>query len=139
MFKNNLLIIIIVTVAVSAASCKKWLDLQPQDGITRQKFWKTKEQVQAAVNGCYASLLGQPGKANERSLAEYLFLWGELRADMLAATPGITGEELDVMNVNILSTNSIVNWRSVYRTINYCNTVIDFAPDVLKNDATFTE
>jgi hypothetical protein len=139
MRKNTILIIIIATVAVSAASCKKWLNLEPQDGITRQKFWQTKEQVQAAVMGCYASLLGSPAGVNDRSLAEYLFLWGELRADMITATPGITGDEQDIMNANILPTNNIVNWRAVYRTINYCNTVIDFAPEVLKTDATLTE
>ena len=128
----------------SASSCKKWLALEPENGIIRENFWKTKEQVQAAVLGCYASLLigpsGSYGNVNyDRGLTENLFLWGELRADMLTPSTGITNEELDVMNVNILETNSITNWRSVYRTINYCNTVIDFAPGVLNNDATFTQ
>jgi starch-binding outer membrane protein, SusD/RagB family len=139
MFRNSTLIILFATIALTATSCKKWLDLQPQDGITRQKFWQTKEQVQAAVNGIYASLLGPPSGVGDRALAEYLFLWGELRADMITSTTGITNEEQDVINVNILPTNSITNWRSVYRTINYCNTVIDFAPQVLKNDPTFSE
>jgi hypothetical protein len=123
--------------AVLAGSCKKWLDLQPQDGITGAEFWKTKEQVQAAVNGCYASLLGSP--TNSRPLAEHLFLWGELRADMIASTVNTTNEEIDVINVNIQDRNSIANWRTVYQTINYCNTVIDFAPAVLQNDPTFTQ
>ena len=39
-------------------SCKKWLELKPQDGIVREEFWKTKEQVDAAVTGIYASMLG---------------------------------------------------------------------------------
>ncbi|MBC7947710.1 MAG: RagB/SusD family nutrient uptake outer membrane protein [Chitinophagaceae bacterium] len=124
-------------VIVSLFSCKKWLDLQPQDGITGAEFWKTKEQVQGAVVGIYASLLGSP--TNSRPLAEHLFLWGELRADMVSATTSTTNEEIDVINVNILPTNSIANWRTIYQTINYCNTVIDFAPGVLAQDATFTQ
>jgi hypothetical protein len=141
-FKNRLLqffcLLLITTVA---PSCKKWLDLKPQDGIIRQNFWKTKEQVSAAVTGCYASLLGAPAGVSDRPLAEYFFLWGELRSDMLAVYPGgsISNDEIDIMNVNILSTNPITNWRSVYRTINYCNTVIAFAPDVLANDKTFSQ
>lgn len=123
----------------SASSCKKWLDLKPENGIIRQNFWKTKEQVQAAVIGCYASLLGAPAGISDRPLPEYFFLWGELRADLLTPSTGITNEELEIMNVNILETNSLTSWRSVYRTINYCNTVIDFAPDVLDNDATFSQ
>jgi starch-binding outer membrane protein, SusD/RagB family len=112
-------------------SCNNWLDLKPQDGITKDKFWKTKEQVQAAVTGCYAAMMN--------GLPETLFLWGELRADMLTNTFNTKAEELDFINVNILPSNSITNWRSVYQIINYCNTVIDFAPAVLENDKTFTQ
>ena len=118
-------------------SCKKWLDLKPQDGITGAEFWKTKEQVQAAVFGCYSSLTGSATGAT--SLAESFFYWGELRADMIAPTLATTAEQIDIINVNILPTNRIANWRGVYQTINYCNTVIDHAPEVLKVDATFTQ
>ena len=129
-------LLFLLVLVTSAGSCKKYLDLQPEDGIVRQNFWKTKEQVAAAVNGCYASLLGG---GSDAPIPEYLFLWGELRADLLTPSTGVSGAELDVMNDNILETNSITNWRALYRTINYCNTVIDFAPDVLKNDQTFTQ
>ena len=132
--KFSIRIILLVVVFSSLSSCKKWLDLQPQDGITGAEFWKTKEQVQASVVGCYASLLG-----GSRPLAELLLLWGELRADMVEASTGTTNEEVDIINVNILPTNSICNWRTVYQTINYCNTVIDFAPGVLQKDPTFTQ
>jgi len=137
MFKKITIRIVSVVILLSAVSCKKWLDLKPTDGITGAAYWQTKEQVQASVTGCYASLLGSPN--GSRSLSELLFLWGELRADMLATTTFTLGEELDIMNVNILPTNTITNWRSVYQTINYCNTVIDFAPQVLAKDPTFTQ
>jgi hypothetical protein len=68
-----------------------------------------------------------------------MFTWGEIRADMISATIGTTADQVAVMNVNILPTNAIVNWRSFYQTINYCNTVIDFAPKVLERDQTFTQ
>lgn len=137
MVKKITIKIAFILLLVSGVSCKKWLDLQPPDGITGAAYWETKEQVQASVIGCYASLLGSPN--GSRSLAEMFFLWGELRADMLATTTFTLPEELDIMNVNILPTNSITNWRSVYQTINYCNTVIDFAPQVLGKDLTFTQ
>ncbi|MEQ1623885.1 MAG: RagB/SusD family nutrient uptake outer membrane protein [Sediminibacterium sp.] len=121
-----------------SSSCKKWLTLQPQDGITRQEFWKTKEQIQSAVIGSYASLLGDPN-GGDKSLSEYFFLWGELKGDMITNGIGVTNDELDVMYVNTLPTNSITKWSAVYKTINYCNTVIDFAPGVLENDNTLTQ
>jgi hypothetical protein len=122
---------------IAGTSCNKYLDLQPQDGIIRQEFWKTKEQVQSAVIGCYASLLASP--TNNRPLSETMFLWGELRADMIAPGIGIAADENDVINVNTLATNTVTNWAGVYQVINYCNTVIDFAPSVLANDNTFTQ
>lgn len=123
---------------ISAPSCKKWLNLQPQDGITRQEFWKTKEQIQSALIGCYSSLLADPNGV-DRPLSEYLFMWGEIRADMVAPGIGISADEQNIMNDNILSNNTITNWASVYRTINYCNTVLDFAPGVLQIDNTLTQ
>ncbi len=131
-------IILASLLIISGTSCSKYLDLQPQDGIIRQEFWKTKEQVQSAVIGCYASLLGDPA-GKEKPVSEYLFIWGEMRADMVAPALNATPDDLDVFNVNTLATNTNVNWVSIYKTINYCNTVIDFAPGVLANDNTFTQ
>lgn len=138
MNRNFYTIFLFLIIIISAASCSKWLELKPQDGIIRQEYWKTKEQVQSAVVGCYSSLLGPPS-GPDKPLSELFFLWGELRGDMLSPGLGITSDEQDVMNVNTLPTNSVTNWSSVYRTINYCNTVIDFAPGVLKADNTFTQ
>jgi hypothetical protein len=137
MLKNAILKLLMAAMLLPFISCKKWLNLQPQDGLTGAEYWKTKEQVQAAVIGCYASLTGSA--TGQRNAAESFFLWGELRADMISSTLASTNEQVDVINVNILPTNSIANWRGIYETINYCNTVIDLAPGVLANDATFTQ
>jgi hypothetical protein len=118
-------------------SCENWLALEPQDAITRQEYWKTKEQVEAAVYGCYASLLGTTD--NQRSIVESMFLWGEMRADMVVPNINAAANEVEVVNGNILETNSVSNWRSLYKTINYCNTIIKFAPEVLNEDPTFKQ
>jgi hypothetical protein len=131
--------VLILAAVLSLSSCKKWLDLQPQDGITGAEFWKTKEQVQSAVFGIYAALTGPAPSSNTSAVSESFFMWGELRADMVAATLGTTSEQNDIINVNILPTNRIANWRGIYQVINYCNTVIDLAPPVLQQDATFTQ
>lgn len=132
----NILLLLLV---LSGASCNKWLELEPQDGIIRNEFWKSKEDVHAAVIGCYSSLLGAPNNIKDRPLVDYLFMWGELRADMVAPGLGISVDEQNIMNVNILSSNALTSWKSLYRTINYCNTVIDFAPGVKNVDNTFTQ
>ncbi|PTR01667.1 putative outer membrane starch-binding protein [Mucilaginibacter yixingensis] len=130
--KVKSMIALMALVLFSATSCNKYLTLKPQDGIIRQDFWQTKEQLAAAVNGCYASLLADP-------LVEKLFLWGELRGDMLGAGSGIKGDDVNVINVNINSSNGITDWSVIYKTINNCNTILDFGPGVLKSDNTLTQ
>ncbi|MFD2288278.1 RagB/SusD family nutrient uptake outer membrane protein [Pedobacter petrophilus] len=128
----------VVMVLIMSSACKKWLDTQPRDGITRQGFWKTKEDIQAAVSGCYASLLAPPPGINDRALTEYMFMFGEFRADMIDPAAAALTDELDIFNVNITDNNSLVRWSAFYRTINFCNTVIDNAPAVREIDPTLT-
>ena len=127
----------VVMMLVMSTSCKKWLDLQPRDGITRQGFWKTKEDIQAAIAGCYASLLAGPNGGG-RSLTENIFIFGEIRADMIDGGPASLNEEKDIFDVNIIESNTLTSWATFYRTINFCNTVLDYAPAVRENDPTLT-
>lgn len=140
-------VVLIVLLSILGTSCSKWLDLKPEDGLIRDDYWKTKEQLKASVMGCYASLLG----GSSIPLAKYLFVWGELRGDMVA--PGVElasdedaallgslrRDELDIIRTQISSDNLFTNWEAVYRTINFCNTVIRFAPQVSENDKTLTD
>jgi hypothetical protein len=132
-------IIAIFIVFVTAVSCDDYLDLKPQDGIVREEFWKTKEDVQAAVAGIYSSLLKPPPGVSDLTLTEYLFMYGELRGDMIAPGQNVEANQRDIMNSNITASNSLTNWDAFYRTINYCNTVIDLAPAVKQNDPTLTQ
>ncbi|AKQ46445.1 hypothetical protein TH63_13740 [Rufibacter radiotolerans] len=132
MLKKHIYKATLVLLVLVSSACNTWLDLKPENGIVGDEFWKTKEQVNSAVVGIYASMLS-PG------FAEKLFLWGELRADMLMANTGIFSSELEVMNGNIVDTNPISDWRAFYRTINQCNTVIERAPGALAEDQTFTQ
>ena len=136
-------IALLLLAVMLTTSCDKWLELKPEDGIIRENFWKTKEDIKSAVIGCYSSLLVSGTYSSTSStcgsLTQTLFQWGEIRGDMVQSTIRSTSEQIDIMNGNIASSNSITSWRLLYKTINYCNTVIDFAPPVLAIDKTLTE
>lgn len=119
-------------------SCEDALDLRPQDGIIREEFWKTKEDVQAAVIGAYSSLLNSPPGVRDRPIPDYLFMWGELRGDMAIPTARASRDERDIATMNILPTNPLTNWSAFYRVINYCNTILDLAPAAQEMDPTFS-
>lgn len=129
--------VFLMMMLAGAASCKKWLSLKPENGLVREDYWQTKEQVDAAVTGIYASMLGS--NSSDLSLAEYFFIWGEARTDMVSSGVSTSAAEHDIINLNILPTNTYTKWSSVYQTINYCNTVLELAPAVLENDNTFTQ
>ncbi|PXY41146.1 RagB/SusD family nutrient uptake outer membrane protein [Flavobacterium cheongpyeongense] len=132
-------ILAIFTLFISVTSCDDYLDLRPQDGIIREEFWKTKEDIQAAVIGMYSSLLSSPPGVRDLPMSQYLFMHGELRGDMIAPGPNVTEDERDIMNSNIMASNDLTNWAIFYRTINYCNTIIDLAPAVREKDPTLTQ
>ncbi|HEX6431114.1 MAG TPA: RagB/SusD family nutrient uptake outer membrane protein [Niastella sp.] len=126
--KRTFFHIILIGLVTGFGSCKKWLDLKPQDGIVGDEFWNTKEQVDAAVTGVYTSL-----QAN----TELFFIWGEARADMVMPGFRANQDELDIVNLNMLPNNRYANWRTMYQSINYCNSIIQMAPGVLQKDNTF--
>jgi len=128
--KKRIKILSISVIVLLLTSCSGWLDLAPEDGVTRQEFWKTKEHVHSAVLGCYASLLDGP--------VEKMFLWGELRGDMLENGVAPNYSFSEIFDGEISSASKIVNWSDLYTVINNCNIVLRYAPAVRENDATLT-
>lgn len=138
MFKKKLYKVLVFSIlAISASSCGKYLELRPQDGIIREKFWQSKEQLQSAVIGCYNAMMVSSG--SRPSPAESFFVWGELRGDMIEPGLGASIDEVNIVNANILATNGVTDWRNFYRVINLCNTVLDFGPGVKDVDNTLSQ
>jgi hypothetical protein len=138
-------ILAILLIFVTTVSCDNYLDLRPQDGIVREEFWKTKEDIRAAVIGIYSALLKSPPvikvptDGTEYNVSEYLFMYGEFRADMVSPGGFTSTDQRDITTSNILSSNDLTSWAVFYRVINYCNTVIELAPAVLDTDPTLTK
>ncbi|MBW4889144.1 RagB/SusD family nutrient uptake outer membrane protein [Mucilaginibacter sp. HMF5004] len=141
MYKGIIYRSVLIITLVFSSSCGKYLTLYPQNGTIRQEFWQNKEQLQSAIIGVYSSLIqGTPGKSGDRQMADWMFRWGELRADNITtslASPN--ADDVFMINGNVLATNSGVQWYSFYRTINLCNTVLKYAPDVISSDPTLTQ
>lgn len=135
--RKHIIYNLVLIVALLAQSCDSYLDLQPENGTTRDEFWKTKEDVQAAVIGIYSGLLNTPGSGT--TIAEYSFMYGELRGGMVGPGVNSSDDQRDIITSSILPSNTIASWGTFYTVINYCNTVIDLAPDVLALDPTFTQ
>ncbi|TVR69683.1 MAG: RagB/SusD family nutrient uptake outer membrane protein [Marinilabiliales bacterium] len=122
--------LLIVLAVFMQVSCDDWLELLPPEGLTREHFWQTKEEVEAVVMGAYEAFRGMDG---------HLFRLGELRADMITDGGNMPDADRRIMNGNIHPDNHLTNWNNFYRIINYCNEVIENAPEVRLIDDTFTD
>lgn len=122
---------LLVTV-ITFSACDSWLDVQPEDGVVRERYWKTKEEVKAAVQGCYSQML-------DSRMMQHYFVWGEMRAEMALPSNGANADLKALNNGEITTTNTYTDWASFYKVINQCNTVIKLAPAVLDLDESFSQ
>lgn len=113
-----------------ATACNDWMELIPPDGLVLDEYWKTKEDLEATLMGAYQRFA---------NMDETLFLYGELRGDMIDEAANTPGNHQNIMEGNIFPDNNFCNWRELYRVINYCNNVLKYAPVILDIDQTFTE
>lgn len=131
--KNYILILFLtVLVLVGTSSCTDWLDLRPESEMILDEYWKTESEAEAVLAACYRGLITDD--CTKRMLA-----WGELRSDNFTTGPILTNDVLMVLKQEIEPTNSLCSWGGFYQVINYCNTFMYYAKDVLKYDDNFTE
>ena len=103
-------IVLIILIAMISSSCDEWLELVPPDGLVRDEYWKSKEDLQATLMGAYQRFA---------RLDEVLFYMGEVRGDMLVQDVNTPGYIRNIMNGNIYPENSLSRWTEFYTIINY--------------------
>lgn len=105
-------------------SCTEWLSIEPEGKIVLSDYWKNEADVEAVIATCYRTMI-------EDDFMKRLIVWGELRSDNTSAGLGISDTERRILEANILPANDYARWASLYRVINYCNSVLRYAPEVL--------
>jgi len=132
MKKNIRNTVFFLLLMVGFSSCvSQWLNNYPEDQIVLAKYWKSAADVDATVTACYRYMVN-----NDYMLR--LFYWGELRSDNVVLNSAST-DETNLWNMNIMTSNTITQWNAFYKVINYCNTVLYYAPQAKENDANFKE
>ena len=126
--KSKFLLFILITLLLPG--CNEFLELIPPDGLVRDEYWKSKEDVEATLMGAYNQFT---------KLDETLFLLGELRGDLIIGDANTIPDHRDIMNANIFPDNSLCDWSSFYTVIRHCNAVLHNAPLVFEIDQTFSE
>jgi len=130
--KNIVQYLMAGAVILCATACNDWLDIKPMDKQVLEDFWKSGDDVEATVAACYRSM-------QESDFMARIILGGELRADNVMKGDNNMSAELNrIMNATITYTDDLIKWGAFYRTINYCNTVLYYAPQVTEVDPDYT-
>ncbi len=123
-------IIVSLLLLLFIPSCTDWLDIEPENDLIEDEFWTKTEDVEGVMAAMYDAF-------RESSLES--LIWGELRGDMIRFTGSTLADYIRIAQSDITSTNSKVNWKNYYKTINLANTLMFFSTLVLEKDKTFTE
>ena len=122
-----------VLVLIALSGCDQWLTIQPESQVILKDYWKSQEDVEAVLASCYNGLITDDN-------INRMIVWGELRSDNLSIGSNDPGQDMkDILVGKITSTNSYCNWGGFYTVINYCNSVLHYAPQVIDQDVNFTE
>lgn len=138
--KNNHIIRNILLLAFALAglsSCNDWLTILPQGVVVEQNFWEDRTDIEGVRAAAYSQF---------RTLTKQSTpIWGDLRSDALQyKTAGSSSdatklaELTKIICANLDSTLAEYDWSVAYKTIYYCNVVLDHSAEIAAKDPQFT-
>ncbi|MFC2115063.1 RagB/SusD family nutrient uptake outer membrane protein [Bacteroidota bacterium] len=128
--RRRTIFVLMFIIMLSHFSCNEYMELIPPEGLIREEFWKNQSDVESVLMAAYQRFA---------ALDEMLFVFGEVRADMVVGDVNQNNRERLLAESNIYSDNNISNWWDYYRVINNCNEVIKNAVIVQEIDKTFSD
>ncbi len=123
-------VLLYIAILFLSLSCEDYLELIPPDGLVKDEFWKSKEDLESVLMGAYQRFA---------SMDETLFYLGEVRAGMLREDQNTPEYLKFIFDGIILPDNELCDWKDFYMVINYCNAVIKHAPEIKEIDLTLTD
>ena len=138
--RNSLRNVLFLSVgSILFAGCSDFLDIQPMNSTVLENYWKEKADVTGAVNGCYEALASE-------DVVKHMAVWGELRSENVVIGTLNNAQKYqntynnlnEMLKENLLQTNEMCNWSSLYNVINRCNIVCHYAPEVEQIDPNYT-
>ena len=109
-------------------SCNDFLDIYPENSLPADKFYQTKEDVEAQLMNGYYVL--------RNSVEGQLIPWGEFRSGCLTNSSGTGTNQLQKLEIKV-SNSTFFNWGNMYQIINTANLVLQNAEKAQNNDATY--
>ena len=114
--KNRFWLFLLITgIAVTISSCKKVLEILPEDKLDKSQVYNTLADADAAVIGIYGQFA---------SLGEKYILFNELRADLMDVTVNANPYLQQLSEHNTVLDNPYIDPTNFYKVILNCNDAI---------------
>lgn len=121
-----------VSLLFTITGCTAWLTVKPEGEVVLEDFWNSESSVEQVLSSCYRGM-------TEDAIINRMIVWGELRSDNVVTSGSIAYDMQKILDGDITSSNGYASWGTFYSVINYCNTVLNYAPDVVERDLNFTK
>jgi len=125
-------VLLLVGLLFATTGCTAWLTIKPEGEVVLEDFWQSESSVESVLASCYRGL-------TEDDCISRMIVWGELRSDNMISSGIASTDMKKILDGDITSSNSFSSWASFYSVINYCNTVLYYAPSVVSRDLNFTQ
>lgn len=132
---NKLILPCCIALTGFFSSCSMFddfLTVYPTNQITGEQFWEDKNDLTSVLASCYKQF-------TTTDVSRKMFVWGELRSDNFILKKEDNEDIKNIVNANLLPTNSWYDWSSFYAGIGYCNLVLSKGEEVIARDPSFTE
>jgi len=126
--KGTGLLFSLVLILSLFSGCKKLLDKRPDSSLTRNDFFRTESDANAALIGVYDAL---------QACVSQFWLWGESRGDLVASTDLTNGYPYFQLFDN--TTLPMMKWDLPYQLITRANVVITDVPRIVALDNNFSQ
>lgn len=103
-------------------ACHDKLNVDLESAITANSMWASEGDAKAAVYGTF-------NKFRSSFAAAYIF-WGEYRSGLWGAGLATNATYSDPFSNQLNSTHTHANWANLYTTINDCNLILKYTPDI---------
>ena len=128
---NGITVIGCCLLVTGQTACSDFLDLKPLNDVVLENYWTKKSDVTSVLMGCYESLYSE-------DCLTRMGLWGEVRSDNVILGVSTSQDLEQLYKEDMLPSNPFCNWSSFYQTINRCNVLIHYAPEVQAIDPNYT-
>lgn len=112
----------VIACSLVSHGCHDKLNVNLESAITANSMWESEGDALAAVYGAYNKM--------RSTFAEAYIFWGEYRSGFWGRGLATNATYSDPFTNQLTSTHAHANWQNLYTTINDCNLILKYTPNI---------